>query len=81
MDCPQLLRSYLRLFDPAGNPAIAYGGDSLYYAVWDGVSWSIEVVDSSGCVGASASLAFLTSFRPSGNWANRPKSMLMSLMV
>ena len=42
--------SSMRL-DSSGNPVAAYGDDHLYYAVWDGLSWNIETVDSAGDVG------------------------------
>ncbi len=45
--------------DAAGNPRISYfdktHGD-LKYAVWDGTSWKIETVDSSGKVGEFTSI-------------------------
>ncbi len=34
--------------DAAGNPHIAYGGDALYYAWFDGTAWHTEVVDAAG---------------------------------
>ena len=40
-----------------GHPHIAYGGDSLYYARYDGTRWHSEVVDAGGGVGEYASLA------------------------
>jgi len=45
--------------DAAGNPHIAYGGTSLYYAWYDGVDWQYEIADSSAAmmVGYGASLA------------------------
>ena len=49
VDCPHSFdkttdRS-LRL-DAAGHPHIAYGGQSLYYAWFDGSDWQTEVVDN-----------------------------------
>ena len=35
----------------------AYGGDHLYYAYFDGTSWTTEVADSDPAVGAYASIA------------------------
>jgi hypothetical protein len=32
--------------DAQGHPRIAYGGDSLYYAWYDGANWIIEAVDT-----------------------------------
>jgi hypothetical protein len=43
--------------DAAGNPHIAYGGASLYYAWYDGVDWHYETADNSVKVGYYASLA------------------------
>ena len=40
-----------------GYPHVAYGGDHLYYAWYDGAKWHYEVADSSPGVGACASLA------------------------
>ncbi len=46
----------LRL-DAQNHPHIAYGGDFLYYAWYDGTQWHSEIVDDSGGVGRYASLA------------------------
>jgi hypothetical protein len=32
--------------DSSDRPHIAYGGDHLYYAYFDGTQWQYEVVDS-----------------------------------
>ncbi len=45
------------VLDAAEHPHIAYGGDFLYYAWYDGTTWRLETVDSSGGVGRYASLA------------------------
>jgi hypothetical protein len=42
--------------DAAGNPHIAYGGCSLYYAWYDGVDWHYETADNAAMVGLNASL-------------------------
>jgi hypothetical protein len=42
----------------------AYGGDHLYYAYFDGTSWTTEVADSSPEVGAYASIAVDSDNRP-----------------
>jgi hypothetical protein len=47
-----------------GNPHIAYGGDHLYYAWFEGSSWNYEIADSSAHVGRLASLAIDSSNRP-----------------
>jgi hypothetical protein len=39
------------------RPHIAYGGDSLYHAYYDGTTWHYETVDSSQTVGEYASIA------------------------
>ncbi len=39
------------------HPHIAYGGDHLYHAYFDGTQWQYEVVDNSPHVGESASIA------------------------
>lgn len=46
----------LRL-DTSKLPHIAYGGDHLYYASYNGATWQTTVVDGSDGVGAYASLA------------------------
>jgi len=59
VDCPKnfeyMTDRSLRL-DTEGHPHIAYGGDHLYYAWHDGVSWHLETVDDSPGVGMYASL-------------------------
>ena len=60
VDCPKYFTDMtdrsLRL-DAEEFPHIAYGGDHLYYAWHDGVSWHYETVDDSPGVGRYASLA------------------------
>jgi parallel beta-helix repeat protein len=59
VDCPKsfggMTDHSLRL-DAQGRPHIAYGGDHLHYAYYDGVNWHYETVDDSPGVGSSASL-------------------------
>ncbi|MGR3177660.1 MAG: hypothetical protein ACUZ8E_06350 [Candidatus Anammoxibacter sp.] len=43
--------------DSSGNPHLAYGDTSLYYASFNSSTWDIVTVDSSPGVGQSASLA------------------------
>ena len=43
------------------HPHIAYGGDHLYYAFYDGTSWNYETVDLSTGVGECASIALDSS--------------------
>lgn len=51
-------------FDPAGNPAIAFGAGSLYYAAWNGSAWDLQTV-ARGCAGErGASLSFDGVGRP-----------------
>jgi uncharacterized repeat protein (TIGR01451 family) len=59
VDCPKVFAttSEALQIDAAGRPHIAYGGDHLYYAWYDGMSWQKEVVDDSLRVGTGASLA------------------------
>ena len=45
----------LRL-DAAGHPHVAYGGDRLYYAYYNGMNWNLDTVDDSPGVGRYASL-------------------------
>ena len=58
-DCPKQFGGMdsrsLRL-DADGHPHIAYGGDHLYYAWYDGTSWHYETADESSGVGGDASL-------------------------
>jgi hypothetical protein len=60
VDCPKTFDAWtdrsLRL-TAAGRPAVAYGGDHLYYAWHDGAAWQRAVVDDAPAVGASAALA------------------------
>ena len=43
--------------DGNAHPHIAYGGDHLYYAYYDGSNWHRETVDSSPGVGSHAAIA------------------------
>ncbi len=43
--------------DAAGQPHIAYGGNFLYHAWYDGTAWQVETVDNSGSVGLYTSMA------------------------
>ncbi|HEX9029957.1 MAG TPA: hypothetical protein VF823_12335, partial [Anaerolineales bacterium] len=67
VDAPQLFFNMtdrsLR-FDSNGNPRIAYGGDHLYYANYDGTKWNLTTVDGAFGTGQYASLAVN---RASGN--------------
>ena len=47
--------------DADNHPHLAYGGDHLYHAWYDGGNWWNETVDSSPNVGAYASLAIDTA--------------------
>jgi hypothetical protein len=53
----------LRL-DGNDHPHIAYGGDNLYHAWNDGISWHYETIDASPGVGVYASLALDSSGKP-----------------
>jgi len=50
----------LRL-DADGYACIAYGGDHLYYAHYNGTSWVIQTVDNTWGVGSAAALALDSS--------------------
>ena len=52
--------------DNLNHPHIAYGGDDLFYANFDGVTWDIQVVDApqNGFAGSSASIALDGSGNP-----------------
>lgn len=67
VDCPKLIDNLtdrsLRL-DAAGHPHIAYGGDRLYYAWFDGTAWRYETADSSAGVGRFASLDLAQNGQP-----------------
>jgi hypothetical protein len=60
VDAPQaysnLTQRSLRV-DSNNYPRVAYGGDHLYYARYDGSTWNITTVDGSFGVGQYASLA------------------------
>jgi hypothetical protein len=60
VDCPNQFDSmgdHFMQLDAEGHPHVAYGGDHLYYAWYDGAEWHYKTVDSSPNVGQSASLA------------------------
>ncbi len=67
IDCPRAFDSMadhsLRL-DSQGQPHVAYGGDHLYFASYDGSRWRREVVDTSSGVGLHASLALDSNGAP-----------------
>lgn len=67
VDCPRrfdaLTDRSLRLL-PDGRPALAYGGDHLYYAWREDAGWQFETADEAPAVGASASLAITASGEP-----------------
>ena len=50
--------------DSSGNPRISYGSGDLEYAAWNGSSWDLETVDSTGNVGWGTSLALDSSGSP-----------------
>ncbi len=52
------------VLDQEGHPHMAYGGNHLFYAYYDGESWHIETVDSEGDVGWYTSLALDASGHP-----------------
>ena len=69
--------------DAAGNPHIAYGGSSLYYAWHDGVDWQYETADSAAMVGYSASLSLDAAGNPHiayGDSSNRDINLHSALL-
>ncbi len=60
-DAPALVESmsdHSLALDAIGNPHLAYGGDCLYYAWYDGTGWHRDIADASPAnVGRYASLA------------------------
>jgi len=50
--------------DSNDYPHIAYGGEHLYYAWYDGAAWTLEFVDNSPGVGLYTSLALDSNDRP-----------------
>jgi hypothetical protein len=57
VDAPKYFERSSIKVDAGGTVHIAYGGDHLYYATYDGSAWSYQTVDSNPSVGAYASLA------------------------
>ena len=51
-------------FDTNGYPHVAYGGDHLYYAWFDGTQWNKLTVDNESQVGQYASIALDDSNNP-----------------
>ena len=67
VDAPKLftnMRDHSLAFDSSGRPHVAYGGDHLYYAWYDGTNWYKTTVDQSPEVGQYASLALDGSGQP-----------------
>ncbi|MBI5664011.1 MAG: hypothetical protein HZC49_02805 [Nitrospirae bacterium] len=48
---------FITIDGTTGHPHIAYGGDHLYHAYYNGTQWTIETVDDSPGVGKAASIA------------------------
>jgi len=67
VDAPKMftnMRDHSLTFDSAGKPHVAYGGEHLYYAWFDGTNWQKTTVDQSLEVGQYASLALDSFDRP-----------------
>lgn len=64
-------------FDQTGAAYVAYGGDRLYLAKWNGAVWSSEVVDGRIGVGAGASLALDADGRPYISYLDPPNARVM----
>lgn len=73
-DCPKNIKDptdrSLSL-DADGRPHIAYGGDHLYYAWYDGAVWHYETVDNSDGVGTDTSLALDQNGYPHISYVDR----------
>jgi hypothetical protein len=50
--------------DSQGNPHIAYGGDRLYYAWFDGATWQHEVADTTHGVGSNVHIVLDAGDQP-----------------
>ncbi|MDX1612979.1 MAG: hypothetical protein R3300_01640 [Candidatus Promineifilaceae bacterium] len=50
-------------YDSAGNLHLAYGGDQLYHAVYDGQTWQVTIVDEVSGTGTGAAIALDTDDR------------------
>jgi hypothetical protein len=57
VDHPRIIDSSSIAVDSTGSPHMAYGGDHLYHAYYNGTSWIYETVDDSLFVGRSTSIA------------------------
>lgn len=67
VDCPKnfsVRYDHALRVDSSQHRHIAYGGDHLYYAWEDGVTWRLDTVDASPGVGAGASLALDSTGKP-----------------
>ena len=61
------------VLDAAGHPHIAYGGDFLYYAHFDGTTWHRETVDVSRGVGGRPAIALGPSGLPHIGYYDAPR--------
>ena len=61
VDAPKYFEQSSIKVDTNGNVHIAYGGDHLYYATYNGSEWSYQTVDSNPSVGRYSSLALDSS--------------------
>ncbi len=82
VDAPKIFTDFYSrslAVDTDDHPHIAYGGDHLYYAFYDGTSWNYETVDLSTGVGECASIALDSSGKVHisyFDWTNGALSML-----
>jgi hypothetical protein len=79
VDCPrwfQNLTDRSLQFDSQGWLHIAYGGDHLYHAWHDGITWQIKTVDPASGVGGYASLVQDVAGRPHISYFDRTNATL-----
>lgn len=64
VDAPKKFTTTSLALDGAGQPHIAYGQDHLYYRWYDGSTWQVETVDSTGSMGRYNALAVDSAGHP-----------------
>lgn len=85
IDCPAIsfqIGDRGLALDAAGHPHVAYAGDALYYAHFDGATWHLEVIDAApGILEAltyqtSAAIALDSQDRPHISYLNADHTAL-----